>query len=404
MSITLLSKMSIRISIIITLCLTTSCDTEKDLLHSYRNAGLKIRFDPSGENPNRRKDLVRNGIPVPIRVMLYSAKFDTQDVTEKVKDNWQYLDPKLGKVLYDSTMSAYVYLYDGIDTGVQKIKVTLEAYSDSINFEVSPVEFVEVDGDTFMMGSNSGEAQSDEKPVHHVYVDDFKIGKFEVTNTEYKVFLEKNFHPLEGPIIYSIESGDREGFHLKDSMKLILGVRKSLIEYIDNKVKIVPGFEDHPVTGVTWLGALKYAEYYNLRLPTEAEWEYACKGITNDDYPEGDKASLLDYAVFFDNCSDCDTPDRVGTKKENMFKLFDIYGNAMEWCSDFYDSNFYKNRPHPDINPTGPNDTLGILYQKVVRGGGFRSYSYNCRSSKRDWKEDNSFYEFLGFRVVRNYP
>jgi len=134
------------------------------------------------------------------------------------------------------------------------------------------------------------------------------------------------------------------------------------------------------------------------RLPTEAEWEYACRAGTSALYHFGDDALKLDeYAWFKNNANDVGHKyaHRVGRKKPNPFGLFDIHGNVWEWCADYYESDYYANSPLSD--PPGPTWDR----KRVYRGGGWR---YNLRSCRSSFRYSNSpfFRDYgLGFRVAR---
>ncbi|MFX0139046.1 MAG: formylglycine-generating enzyme family protein [Candidatus Hodarchaeota archaeon] len=369
------------------------CDSEKSLLQDLHNINLEIIFDPTDGNQARSKNLVRNGIPVEIKVMLYSKEFGVQDVTNRVK--WEYLNKNLGKVILYNSDSTYVYLHDSTNSGSQKIIANLENYkSPPLEFEVSPVALVEVaGGDTFSMGNDTAGADLDEMPVHPVYINTFLIGQFEVTNIEYKVFLDS-----AKELVYKSESPGREGFYSGNN--LCLGTANSKIKYNNNEIYIdAPpdsNYDDLPVTGVTWIGANLFAEYYSFKLPTEAQWEYACKGKTNEIYPDGNIENLENYAVFGTN-----TPKKVGTKRANIWKIYDIYGNVWEWCNDLYSESYYKKQPYPHVNPSGPPEGSGI--ERVIRGGSYRSEAYECRSTNRDYRIQHNTYNNLGFRIVLTY-
>ncbi len=136
------------------------------------------------------------------------------------------------------------------------------------------------------------------------------------------------------------------------------------------------------------------------RLPTEAEWEYACRAGTKTAYFFGnDPSKLTDYAWFDKNSGG--QPQPVGQKLPNPWGLYDMYGNVWQWCNDFYKVDYYQEAPKE--NPRGPKTGE----TKVVRGGAWKFSAQNCRSGYR-YNEDPGYadvcfgYDIYGFRCVRS--
>ena len=144
--------------------------------------------------------------------------------------------------------------------------------------------------------------------------------------------------------------------------------------------------DNYPATFVSWEDAVKYcrklsaSEGKQYRLPTEAEWEYACRGGQSTAYSFGNRPSLLgNYGWFSENAYDIGEKyaHEVGTKNPNPFGLHDMHGNLWEWCSDWYETGYYGSSPGSD--PQGPS--RGSL--RVVRGGSWRNEAAFCRSAAR---------------------
>jgi formylglycine-generating enzyme required for sulfatase activity len=161
---------------------------------------------------------------------------------------------------------------------------------------------------------------------------------------------------------------------------------------------------DYAATYVSWEEAVEFCKRLSAkdgatyRLPTEAEWEYACRGGTTSVYHFGDDDSRLgDYAWYEENAYDVDEKyaHRVGEKKANPFGLYDMHGNVWEWCSDWYGRDYYSASPGSD--PTGPSEAT----HRVNRGGGWNNTARFCRSAYRFWYTPDFRYSFLGFRVAR---
>ncbi|MFH1226472.1 MAG: formylglycine-generating enzyme family protein [Planctomycetota bacterium] len=205
--------------------------------------------------------------------------------------------------------------------------------------------FVFVPAGKFQMGSN--EAYS-EKPIHEVVLNSFLISKYEVTQGIYQKVMGLN------------PSGFKKG-------------------------------DNYPVEYVSWGDCDKFCKKTGLRLPTEAEWEYACRAGTSTKYYWGDKEND-NYMWFSEDWKIGHHP--VGEKKPNGFGLCDMNGNVWEWCQDWYDDGYYKNSPQD--NPKGP---LGGQY-RVLRGGSWGDNASGCRSCVRGWIEPAFCYYHIGFRCA----
>ena len=161
----------------------------------------------------------------------------------------------------------------------------------------------------------------------------------------------------------------------------------------------------HPVDSVSWDDAVAFCDKLSAlaeekaagrtyRLPTEAEWEYACRAGTTTRFSFGDDpAGLADFAWIAKNASGASCP--VGQKRPNAWGLCDMHGNVQEWCADWYGRSFYY-RASPVDNPTGPDAGSS----RVCRGGSWGNAASNCRSAIRLWSQPAEVYDYLGFRVV----
>ena len=160
---------------------------------------------------------------------------------------------------------------------------------------------------------------------------------------------------------------------------------------------------DYAASYVSWEDAREFCERLSkregktYRLPTEAEWEYACRAGTTTVYQFGDNAAPLgEYAWFRDNAYDVDQryAHRVRQKKPNPFGLYDMHGNVWEWCSDWYEEDYYKTSPLAD--PMGPPTASARVY----RGGGWGCIARYCRSAIRNRSAPADRGDGLGFRVA----
>jgi len=247
----------------------------------------------------------------------------------------------------------------------------------------------------FQMGDNFNEGSDDERPVHTVHLDAFLIDKYEVTNAQYAEFLNA----------YG-KNADAAGHWL-----LIIYRDSCLIEKVGNIYLPKAGYENHPVIEVTWYGVAAYAQFYGIRLPTEAEWEKAARGgLVGKRYPWGDNITHDD--ANYEGTGGKDKWDRtspVGSFAPNGYGLFDMAGNVWEWCADEHNSGYYsitsKNNPQgPGTSVTFKNDnfTNVINATRVLRGGPWSSNSGDLRYAVRFWNFDSDSYHVGGFRCSQD--
>lgn len=234
----------------------------------------------------------------------------------------------------------------------------------------------------FQMGSNSG--SSDERPVHTVYVDAFYMDKYEVTNAEYKKFVDANPQWQKG----RIERRFHNGYYLHSW----------------NGNNYPAGKGDHPVVYVSWYAAMAYSKWAGKRLPTEAEWEKAARGgLVGKVYPWGDTidATRANYSRNVGSTAP------VGSYPPNVYGLYDMVGNVWEWCLDEYQTGFYSNSPHQ--NPVAGGQPVNILLDnytgvntlRVLRGGSWYNYARYVRVASRFRNDPTYSNDGLGFRCAR---
>lgn len=221
------------------------------------------------------------------------------------------------------------------------------------------VAMVLVRAGSFLMGS---EAALDEQPVHEVYLDTYYIDKYEVTNALYKVCVDGGVCPWP--------------------------TNRDYIRY--RRV------QTYPVNFVTWDMAKTYCEWRGARLPTEAEWEKAAQGQPGSLYPWG---NTLDCNRA--NYGACRTGLIAGGKYKlnvSIYGVYDMPGNAWEWVSDWYASDYYSTLANGVSNPQGPE--RGEF--KVIRGGSTYTGSFALRIASRDYLKPNLSNYDGGFRCARS--
>ncbi len=214
----------------------------------------------------------------------------------------------------------------------------------------------------YLMGSSDGE--SNEKPVHAVYLDAFYIDKYEVTNALYKKFMDATGHKAP--------------------------------KYWSNSRYNAP---DQPVVAVSWHDAKAYANWAEERLPTEAEWEKSARGgLEGESYPWGDGISHNDanYIGIGRQEGRWDQAAPVGSFDPNGYGLYDMAGNVWEWCADWYDGSYYAKSPKE--NPNGPSSGM----YRIFRGGSWHGNPYNLRVAFRNYDASTFMYYGLGFRCAKS--
>jgi formylglycine-generating enzyme required for sulfatase activity len=224
---------------------------------------------------------------------------------------------------------------------------------------------------------------------------------------------EKSRHEWEGPV-HTVKLTRPYYFSIhpvtQSQYQLVTGRNPSYF------VRTLGGSPDHPVEQVTWDDALAFcnrltespeeaAQGRVYRLPTEAEWEYACRAGTSSPYHFGESVSLqevhyfgLSAATWNKVASTAGKTEKVGSHSPNAWGLYDMHGNVLEWCHDWWSDDYYANSPKED--PLGPTDGN----QRVVRGGSFSQFAADCRSAARLGRAPASKLNTIGFRVVMTRP
>jgi len=301
-----------------------------------------------------------------------------------------------------------------------------------------PGTMMDISGGTFIMGNNNQPPMSDDQdPEHSVSVDDFKIGATEVPNAYYVTFLN-DMLSIGNLIIEEGIPGDwastpeeianGHAWSIKaDSTLSSLWSGEVLIKLSDiagggqhplNRCwieldttlytfSIVEGYESWPASWVSWYGAMMYANYYGLTLPTEAQWEYAARAGQQLEYPTNNgnlSYSQANYGTGFGGPSGETYLTSVGELyPPNPFGLYNMAGNVSEWCLDWYDENFYQTCVDNDIYLNPLNESIpGDVEKKVLRGGNHTYPGHVAMSSSRTDTPPFVTTDHMGFRVLMN--
>ena len=299
-----------------------------------------------------------------------------------------------------------------------------------------PGTMINISGGTFTMGNNNPPIMFDDQgPEHLVTINDFTLGETEVSNSNYVIFLNdmaslENLMIEEGvPGDWSSDSTEIANGHawsiMADSTLSGLWSGKVLIKLSDipgggqhplNRCwieldttsyifSVVEGYENWPASWVNWYGAMMYADYYGLSLPTEAEWEYAARAGQQLEYPTNDgnlSYSQANYGTGFGGPSGETYLSPVGELfLPNPFGLYNMTGNVSEWCLDWYDANFYQTCIDNNNNLNPLNDIIPEDVEvKVLRGG---SHTYPGSFAMSSHRLDTPPFvttDHMGFRVA----
>jgi formylglycine-generating enzyme required for sulfatase activity/predicted MPP superfamily phosphohydrolase len=240
---------------------------------------------------------------------------------------------------------------------------------------------VKVPGGEFLRGSNDWD---ESQPVKKIYLDDYYIGKYLVTNQEFKEFVDAGGY-------HDRELWSEEGWKWRESEKI------SEPRYWNDRKWDGPNF---PIVGVCWYEAEAYAKWLSAekgekyRLPTEAEWEKAARGTDGRKYPWGNQ-----WENEYCNCEGIlgrTSPVGIFLSGESPYGCLDMAGNVWEWCADWYNNSYYKK--NPPKNPTGPDHGS----YRVIRGGSWFNDAVACAAAYRRYDHPVGRDGALGFRLVRS--
>jgi formylglycine-generating enzyme required for sulfatase activity len=346
-------------------------------------AGTARAMPPGQQLPKAERDLIRQwiaeGASWPDGAMLTTSKAGPKDEQATVKQ-----------------LHARIIAGTKEKTPADMKPYTSEIPNTGVSFDLVPIR-----GGEFTMGTPETEAgrRKDEGPQRKVKIDPFWMGKREVTWDEYRLFMFSQM---------AKEDVDKD--------PLVDAISRPTRPYVEMSFGM--GINGYPAISMTQHAANKYAEWLSARtghfyrLPTEAEWEYACRAGTTTAYSFGDNAAQLgDYAWFSDNSDG--KYQQVGKKKPNAWGLHDMHGNVMEWTLDQYNAAGYAG--------LGGDNTWNVSsapYPQAVRGGAWTDPADQLRCGSRigsdpSWKQQDPqlpksiWYhtdaQGLGFRLVRPF-
>jgi len=300
------------------------------------------------------------------------------------------------------------YLRIALETNDKPLWMTnseFDANSYLENYRDLYASLITVHGGTFRMGNNKG--QFEERPEHLVELPTFRMSRFEITNRIFANFLNEYGQD-------KIRTGEAAGKPLFKPTDLN-------VYYDEQKAWWFPvsGKESNPIVHVSWHGANEFCRFYGLRLPSEAEWEYAAIGghksktfreFVGDSivaeylvpkYLYAGSDSISSVAAYFENTGQATGLEKYGTMpvgsyQSNAISIYDMSGNAFEWCSDWFSGNYPNRRL---IKPTGPE----VGTQRVLRGGHWKQDRFSCNVFKRSKSNPDDMLYPTGIRPAVDF-
>jgi len=262
-------------------------------------------------------------------------------------------------ILFLFVTVSYIIIQDLSEEIANKDEITVVKKNGDV---YSSIEFVDIPGGSFMMGSPPSEPQREKyEPQYFIAVSPFRMSKYEITFDQYDAYCEAT----------GKKKPEDEGW----------------------------GRGNRPVINITWNEANDFAKWAGCRLPTEAEWEYACRAGTATPFYLGN--NIITYQVNYNgdrpyhNYPKGENRQRtlpVGNFQPNPWGLYDMHGNVAEWCNDWFSTKYVP----PTKDPKGPQTGT----DKIIRGGSWCLHAYMARSAKRDNDLPYFGYSSVGIRLI----
>ncbi|MEI7695832.1 MAG: SUMF1/EgtB/PvdO family nonheme iron enzyme [Chlorobium sp.] len=329
----------------------------------------------------------KRGILVPVLLDAVEPPFGFSHIQAADLSDWNNDDPKFLQFI----------------EAIENIIAQPVEYSSKNSYIIPLRNFILIRGATFTMGSPKNEVgRSSDETQHWVKVSEFYLSKYAVTLAEFKKFIDESGYQTDAEKENSSFIWDEKEWKDKEGINWRHGVSGN---------ERAPEEDNHPVLHVSWNDAVAYCKWMSdktgksLRLPTEAEWEYACRAGTTTPFNTGENLTT-DQANYDGNYPyNNNKPGKylkntvaVDGYAPNAWGLYNMHGNVSEWCSDWYGGKYYDECKAKDIveNPAGSETGSN----RVLRGGYWCSYARNCRSAYRDYDTPDHRSNFVGFRLV----
>lgn len=259
------------------------------------------------------------------------------------------------------------------------------------------INMIYVEGGTFQMGTNKDRNREiDEENVHSVTLDDFYIGKTEITIAQFAKFVEETNYKTDAEI--------KGRSYIWDDEKALM-VEKEGVNWRCNEVGNYVNENDYsyyPVVYISWQDATAFCNWLSEKtgkkysLPTEAQWEYAARGGRySKGYMYSGSKKIKKVAWYWDDSQREEHP--VSNLLPNELGIHDMSGNVYEWCYDWYEATYSTENQE---NPEGPENEKSKLFRRVIRGGSWATTKNFCRVTNRDSGNPNLGTSTSGFRII----
>lgn len=373
---------------------------------------VNIYSSELGERSNEAEKLEAGLFTYVLLEGLKGEADDNEDNRIQLNELWDYLQdevPSLANSLNTEKQKPIMIEGDSVDNSIVLFEYQNNQSGYIVECNVASPERIEkianvdaeliyetqlIEVDSFIMGSSKDEeCRKEEEKEHWVKLNDYAIGKYEVTNAQFCEFLNDKYAELSDSTTSSWIKIGKSACRIKDNNQEFVFKDK---------------YADFPVVMVTWHGANEYAkwrsnDYIKYTLPTEAQWEYAAKGpdFGGQYWVYSGNDELRKVSWYKEGPPILKSKADVKAVHALPEEVYGMSGNAAEWCQDVYEEDFYSTPEALKINPIC-NDDTNKSKQRVVRGGSYKSSPCQCRVASRSHLYPDQTLPDLGFRLVRN--
>lgn len=380
---------------------------DEDTSVTLKGVKLKSTLNLGGENGPEVKLASEDNPAVDVKMHRVEIIGDKESYA---KYTYRALVP--AQTLYENDVSFQIasgdYLYQGKGPS-REFEATAGTAVTFTRTVPNRLHTIKIKAGTFMMGSPADDpnCQNNEKQHKVKLTQDFRITKYNITNSQFAEFL--NAKNVKGVGNKAWAGDGQHNFIYTDDLWNVYwnGSKWEPAKENESEPARYPAKDNYPAVCVTWYGANEYARWAGGALPTEAQWEYACRADTDTPFSFGDYDQDgdvdLDFLLIHAWCAPNSQggPKEVGRLDPNPWGLYDMHGNVSEWCSDWYDDNYGLTSEQLVNGVTDPQGAISGN-KRALRSANYRSYPEDCRSAYRTSDTPTTALYTYGFRVVFN--